>query len=411
MDIRLIRKKDPKIADLIEKETRRHQETLNLVASENYPSEAVREALSSIFVVKYSEGRPYKRYYGGTKNIDKLETLVEDRVRKVFRLNKNWAVNVQTYSGSQANYAVLRGILSLGDKIMSLALPHGGHLSQGARVSLSGQDFKVVNYFVNKKGFLDYKEIEKLAKKERPNLIIAGYSAYPRKVDFKKFGQIARKVGANFMADIAHISGLVIGRVHPSPFPWADVVTTTTHKTLRGPRGAIIICREELKNKIFPKVFPGIQGGPHNQTICGLGVALKEAQTKQFKKYTQQIVKNAKTLAAELKKYGFDLISGGTDNHLILIDLTNKGISGGEAQDLLEGSGIILNKNSIPYDQRKPFDPSGIRIGTPAITSRGMKEKEMKKISLWIDEVISNKKSSIRIKKEVKKLCKKFPIP
>jgi len=411
MDIRLIRKKDPKIADLIEKETKRHQETLNLVASENYPSAAVREALSSIFVVKYSEGRPYKRYYGGTENIDELETLVEERVRKVFRLNKNWAVNVQTYSGSQANYAVLRGILNIGDKIMSLALPHGGHLSQGARVSLSGQDFKVVNYLLNKKGVLDYKEIEKLARKEKPNLIIAGYSAYPRKVDFKKFGQIARKVGATFMADIAHISGLVIGRVHPSPFPWADVVTTTTHKTLRGPRGAIIICRKDLKDKIFPKVFPGLQGGPHNQTICGLGVALKEAQTKQFKKYAQQIVKNAKTLAAELKKYGFDLISGGTDNHLILIDLTNKGISGGEAQDLLEESGIILNKNSIPYDQRKPFDPSGIRIGTPAITSRGMKEKEMKKISLWINEVISNKKSSVRIKKEVKKLCQKFPIP
>jgi len=411
MNIQIIRKKDPKIADLIEKETKRHQETLNLVASENYPSSAVREALSSMFVVKYSEGRPYKRYYGGTKNIDKLETLVENRVRKVFRLNKNWAVNVQTYSGSQANYAVLRGILNLGDKIMSLSLPHGGHLSQGTKVSLSGQDFKVVNYLLNKKGFLDYKEIEKLAKKEKPNLIIAGYSAYPRKIDFKKFGQIARKVGAYFMADIAHISGLVIGRVHPSPFPWADVVTTTTHKTLRGPRGAIIICREDLRNKIFPKVFPGLQGGPHNQTICGLGVALKEAQTKQFKKYTQQIIKNAKTLAADLRKYGFDLISGGTDNHLILIDLTNKGVSGKETQDLLEKSGIIVNKNSIPYDQRKPFDPSGIRIGTPAITTRGMKEKEVKKIASWINEIISSKKSSNKIRKEVKKLCQKFPIP
>jgi len=294
---------------------------------------------------------------------------------------------------------------------MSLALPHGGHLSQGAKVSLSGQDFKVVNYLLNKGGFLDYKEIEKLAKREKPKLIIAGYSAYPRKVDFKKFAQIAHKVKAYLLADIAHISGLIIGRVHPNPFPWSDVVTTTTHKTLRGPRGAIIICREELRDKIFPKVFPGIQGGPHNQTICALGVALKEAQTAQFKRYTQQIIKNAKALAEELKEYNFDLISGGTDNHLILIDLTNKEISGKEAQNNLEKAGIIVNKNSIPYDQRRPFDPSGIRIGTPAVTTRGMKEKEIRKIASWINEVISNKKASPRIRKEVKKLYKKFPLP
>jgi len=412
MEIKIIRKKDSKIANLIEKEEKRHQETLNLVASENYPSKAVREALSSIFVVKYSEGRPYKRYYGGTKNIDKLETLVEERVKKVFRINsKKWAVNVQPYSGSPANYAVLRGLLAPGDKIMSLALPHGGHLSQGAKVSLSGQDFEVVNYLLDKNGFLDYKEIEKLAKAEKPQLIITGYSAYPRKINFQKFAQIAKKAEAYLLADIAHIAGLVIGGVHPNPFPFADVVTTTTHKTLRGPRGAIIICRENLKDKIFPKVFPGIQGGPHNQTICALGVALKEAQTAQFKRYTRQIVENAKTLAKGLKKYNFNLISGGTDNHLILIDLTNKEISGKEAQDLLEKSGIIVNKNSIPYDQRRPFDPSGIRIGTPALTTRGMKEKEMKKIASWINEVISNSRSCLRIKKEVKKLCKKFPIP
>jgi glycine hydroxymethyltransferase len=411
MEIQIIRKRDPKIANLIEQERKRHEETLNLIASENYPSKAVREALSSIFVVKYSEGRPYKRYYGGTRNIDKLETLAEERIRKVFNLSKNWTVNVQPYSGSPANYAVLRGLVEPGEKIMSLALPHGGHLSQGAKVSLSGQDFKVVNYLLNKKGFLDYKVIEKLAKKERPKLIIAGYSAYPRKVNFKKFGQIAHQIKAYLLADIAHISGLIIGKVHPSPFPWADAVTTTTHKTLRGPRGAVIICKKELKDKIFPKVFPGLQGGPHNQTICALGVALKEAQTKQFKKYTAQIVKNTKVLAEELKKYNFNLTSGGTDNHLILVDLTNKGVSGKEAQDALEKAGIIVNKNSIPYDQRKPFDPSGIRIGTPAATTRGMKEKEMRKIAAWINEVIFNPKSKLKIRKEIKKLCKKFPIP
>lgn len=411
MNIKIIKKIDSQIANLIEKERKRHEETLNLVASENYPSKAVREALSSIFVVKYSEGRPYKRYYGGTKNIDKLESLVGERVRKAFNLSKNWAVNVQPYSGSPANYAVLRGLLNPGDKIMSLALSHGGHLSQGTKVSLSGQDFKVVNYLLNKDGFLDYKGITKLVRKERPKLIITGYSAYPRKVNFKKFAQIAEKAKSYLLADIAHISGLIIGGVHPSPFPWADVVTMTTHKTLRGPRGAIIVCKKELKDKIFPKVFPGIQGGPHNHTICALGVALKEAQRPHFKKYVRQIIRNAKTLAEELRKYNFNLISDGTDNHLILIDLTNKEVSGKEAQSALEEAGIIVNKNSIPYDQRKPFDPSGIRIGTPAVTTRGMKEKEMKKIASWINEVISNPKSCLKIKTGVKKLCKKFPIP
>src|SRR3989344_4310181 len=319
-----IKKIDPQITKLIEKEKKRHKGSLNLIASENYPSRAVREALSSIFVVKYSEGRPEKRYYGGTENIDTLENLVEERIRKAFRLNKDWALNVQPYSRSPTNYAVLRGLLRPGDKILSLVLSHGGHLSQGAKVSLSGQDFKVSHYMVNKAGFLDYREIEKIAKKEKPKLIIAGYSAYPRKVDFKKFSFIAKKVKAYLLADIAHTAGLVIGKVHPTPFPFADVVTMTTHKTLRGPRGAIIVCKKELENKIFPKVFPGIQGGPHNHTISAIGVALKEAQSEKFKKYTAQIIKNAEALAEELKKYNFDLISGGTENHLVLIDLTNK---------------------------------------------------------------------------------------
>jgi len=403
---------DPQIKKLIESERKRHQETLNLIASENYPSKAVREALSTLFVSKYSEGRPYKRYYAGQEFIDKIETLAEERARKVFGLSKNWAVNVQPYSGSPANYAILRGLLKTGDKILSLPLSHGGHLTHGAPVSLSGIDFKVIHYYLDKKThLLNYKEIERIAKKEKPKLIICGFTAYPRKIDFKKFGEISKKVRAYLLADISHIAGLIVGKVHPSPFPFADVVMTTTHKTLRGPRGAVIICREKLREKIFPKVFPGLQGGPHNHTICAIGVALKEAMNPQFKKYAGQIVKNAKDLAEGLEKYNFKLISGGTDNHLILVDLTNKKISGKDAQILLEKAGIVLNKNTVPYDPRPPFDPSGIRLGTPALTTRGMKEKEMKKIAFWLNEVISNPKSASMVRAEIKKFCQKFPIP
>ena len=409
---KLIKKIDPPIAKLIEEEEKRQEETLDLIASENYPSRAVRESLSSIFVSKYSEGRPYKRYYGGMEFVDRLESLVEERARRVFRLSpKKWAVNVQPYSGSPANYAVLRGLLKPGDKIMSLPLSHGGHLTHGAPASLSGRDFKIVSYFLNRDGFLDYKAIKNLAKKEKPKLIICGFTAYPRKIDFKKFREIADAAKAYLLADIAHIAGLIVGKVHPSPFPFADVVTMTTHKTLRGPRGAIIICKKKIEKKIFPKVFPGLQGGPHNHTICAIGIALKEAMSPKFKKYAAQIIKNTKALAAELKKYNFDLISGGTDNHLILINLTNKGITGKKTQILLERAGIVANKNTIPYDPCPPFDPSGIRLGTPVVTTRGMKEKEMRQIAAWINEIILNPKSCSRIKKEVKKLCQKFPIP
>ena len=408
-----VEKIDSQIAKLIKKEERRQAETLNLIASENYPSRAVREALSSIFVAKYAEGRPYKRYYAGLEFIDKLETLVEERARKVFGLDsKDWAVNVQPYSGTPANYAVWRGLLKLGDKIMSLYLLHGGHLSHGSPVSLTGKDFQIVHYFLDKNGWLDYDAIEELAKKEKPNLIIAGYSAYPRKVDFKRFGEIAEKVGAYFVADIAHIAGLIAGGIHPSPFPFADVVTTTTHKTLRGPRGAIIFCKRALEKKIFPTVFPGNQGGPHEHTICAIGVALKEAMSPKFKKYAKQIVKNTKALADQLEKYDFKLISGGSDNHLVLIDLRNKNITGKPAQELLEKAGIVTNRNTIPTDEpQSPFDPFGIRLGTPGLTTRGMKEKELRKIAFWINEVISNPKSVSKIRKEVKKLCQKFPLP
>ncbi|MDI6591823.1 MAG: serine hydroxymethyltransferase [Patescibacteria group bacterium] len=417
MDLKIIKKIDPKMAGLIEKEEKRQQETLTLIASENYPSKAVREALSSIFVAKYAEGRPYKRYYAGQEFIDKMETLVEERAREVFGLDsKVWAVNVQPLSGTPANYAVWRGLLKLGDKIMSLHLPHGGHLSHGSPASLVGKDFKIVNYFLDKNGWLNYDEVEKLAEKEKPNLIIAGYSAYPRIVDFKRFGEIAKKIGAYFVADIAHIAGLIAGKVHPSPFPYADVVTTTTHKTLRGPRGAIIFCKRELEKKIFPIVFPGIQGGPHEHSICAIGVALKEVMSQKFKRYARQIVKNTKALAAELKRYDFNLISGGSDNHLVLIDLRNKNISGKPAQERLEQAGIVINRNTIPtipvdVPRQSPFDPLGMRLGTPALTTRGMKEKEMRKIAFWINEVISKPKSIPRVKQEIRKLCQKYPIP
>lgn len=412
MDSSKIKKTDQEIFNLIKAEEKRQKETLSLIASENYPSQAVREALGSIFVAKYAEGRPYKRYYGGMKNVDKLETLVGERALRLFRLNpKKWSVNLQPLSGAPANYEILRGLLNPGDKILCLHLPHGGHLSQGSKASLSGQDFMPIYYYLGKDGFLDYQEIEKLAIKEKPKLIITGYTAYPRKIDFKRFSEIAGKIGAYLMADTSHISGLIISGVHPSPFPWADVLMTTTHKTLRGPRGAMIICRKELEQKVFPKVFPGLQGGPHMHTIAAIGVALKEAMSPAFKKYAKQIIKNAKALAKELIKYDFNLVSGGTDNHLVLVDLRNKKITGKTAQELLEKAGIVTNRNTIPYDPGTPFDPSGIRLGAPALTSRGMKEKEMKIIAGWINEVINNPEKAEEVKNKVKVLCKKFPLP
>src|SRR3989344_3603406 len=356
-----IQKQDKEIFDLIKKEEKRQVETIDLIASENYPSRAVREALGSIYVAKYSEGRPFKRYYGGMENVDALETLVENRAREAFGIGEEWAVNVQPYSGSPANYAVYRGLLEMGDTILSLDLSHGGHLTHGSPVSLSGMDFRIVHYQVNKKTQqLDYRAIAQLAEKEKPKLIIAGYSAYSRTIDFAAFGKIAQKAGAYLMCDIAHITGLIVGKAHPSPFPHADVVTTTTHKTLRGPRGAMIVCREELREKIFPKVFPGLQGGPHNHTIAALGVALKEAITPAFRTYAAQIVKNANALATALQTHDFNIVSGGTDNHVMLVDLRNKNIKGKQAQELLESAGIVANRNTIPFDPNTPFNPSGV---------------------------------------------------
>lgn len=414
LDYSAIKKVDPELASLIQKEEERQADTLNLIASENYPSRAVRQALSSIFVVKYSEGRPGKRYYAGMENVDKLERLAEERALNLFvgKNHSDWAANLQPLSGSPANYAAYRGLLEKGDKIMSLVLAQGGHLTHGAKVSLSGMDYRIVHYALDEKTeTLDYQAVKELAIKEKPRLIICGYSAYPRKIDFQKFREAADACGAYLMADIAHIAGLVAAQKHPSPFPWADVVTFTTHKTLRGPRGAVLICRQELKDRIFSKVFPGLQGGPHNHTIAAIALALKEASLPAFKSYSSQVIKNAQVLAESLKQKGFRLVSGGTDNHLMLIDLSNKGVWGEEAQELLEKSGIVLNKNMIPYDARSPKDPSGVRLGTAALTSRGMKEKEMRIVAGLIDEAITKKAKPEETKRKVEKLTQKFPLP
>ncbi|TSC78109.1 MAG: glycine-serine hydroxymethyltransferase [Parcubacteria group bacterium Gr01-1014_33] len=415
-----LKKSDVEVTILIAEETKRQQETLDLIPSENIVSHAVLEAVGSSFINKYSEGYPGKRYYAGNAVADKIEILAQERARKVFRLGKEWGVNVQALSGSPANMAVYFALLQLGDKFMGLNLSCGGHLSHGDPVNFSGRLFKPIHYGVDKKGLIDYNEVHTLARREKPKLILAGTTAYPRTLDFKKFGKIAKEVKAFFMVDMAHIAGLIAAGAHSSPFPYADVVTTTTHKTLRGPRGALIFARNDKMIKVNEKevsiaraidraVFPGLQGGPHDNQTAAIAVALGEAMRPEFKKYGHQIVKNAKALAHALQKLGFQLVSGGTDNHLMLIDLTNMGISGREAQDKLEAVGIVVNRNTIPYDTRSPFDPSGIRLGTPSVTTRGMKEKEMKVIAELIHEALT-KDTVSGIKRGVKDLCQKFRI-
>ena len=398
----------PKIYKLLKAEEKRQLETINLIPSENYPSRAVREALATVLTSKYSEGYPGKRYYPGNKFYDQIELLAQKSAQEIFQA-KNYHVNVQPYSGTPANLAVYLALLNFGDTIMGMNLSHGGHLSHGHSVNFSGRAYKVVQYGVDlKTGKINYEEVRKLALEHRPKIIISGATAYPRKIDFKKFHEIAKEVGAISMADISHIAGLIVAGIHPNPFPFTDIVTTTTHKTLRGPRGAIIFCKDEFAKDIDRAVFPGIQGGPHNNVTFAKLVCFEEAKKPAFKKYQKQVIKNAKILAGELKKYNFNLVSGGTDNHLILIDLQNKNISGKEAEEKLEQAGIIANRNTIPGDPRKPFDPSGIRLGTPAITTRGMKEKEMKKIAKWIDGIIDKKENTKKIKKEVRALARKY---
>jgi len=414
-----VKKIDPQIATLIATETKRQQRTLDLIPSENIVSRAVLEALGSPLTNKYSEGYAGKRYYAGNTVIDDVEVLAQERARKTFRLGKEWHVNVQPYSGSPANLAVYVGLLKPGEKIMGMSLPFGGHLTHGWKVSVTGKFYSAVQYGVTREGLLDYNEIKKLAEKEKPKIIIAGATAYSRVIDFEKFARIAHEVGAYLMVDMAHIAGLVAAGAHPSPFPHADIVTTTTHKTLRGPRGAMIFCNREsavakrnevdIASAIDKAVFPGLQGGPHDNQTAAIAVALHEAASPAFKKYGHQIVKNARALAHGLQKLGFQLVSGGTDNHLMLIDLTNLGISGREAQDRLETVGIISNRNTIPYDTRSPFDPSGLRIGTPSLTTRGMKEREMKLVASFIHEALTVQ-TVVTTKKKVATLCKKFPL-
>jgi len=410
---------DPKIYQSIQKEIKRQKETLELIPSENFVSPAVLQALGSPLTNKYSEGYPGKRYYGGNQFIDEVEKEAIKRAKKLFGVEH---VNVQPYSGSPANMAVYFALCQPGDTIMGMSLYHGGHLTHGWKVSFSGTYYKSYQYTVNKKtNILNYNAILKLAKGVKPKIIWAGASSYPRFIDFAKFAKIAKEVNAYLCVDIAHIAGLIIAGVHPSPVPFADIVTTTTHKTLRGPRGAMIMITKKgqkfdpkLSEKIDKAVFPGLQGGPHDHQTAAIAVCLKEAATKEFREYGKQIVKNAKVLAEELSKLGFNLLTGGTDNHLMLVNLANKNISGKKAQDLLEEAGITVNKNTVPFDPRPPYDPSGIRLGTPAITSRGMKEKEMKKVAQMINKVIQNKEKPAKIlevKKEVKDLCQNFPLP
>lgn len=433
---------DPQIAKLIRQEEKRQKENLVLIPSENYCSKVVQQALGSVLTDKYSEGYPKKRYYQGHKYIDQIEMLAQERAKKLFGVPH---VNVQPYSGSPANTAIYFALLEpLKDKIMGLSLAFGGHLTHGAPVSLSGKYFKAVQYQLDEKGFHDYDAIEKMAVREKPKILICGGTAIPRIINFARFGEIADKIGAYLLADISHITGLIVAGVHPSPVPYAHILMTTTHKTLRGPRGAMIMVTEkglkkdpELADKIDRAVFPGLQGGPHDHQTAAIAVTLHEAAKPSFKKYGQQIVKNAKALAGELLKYGFDLVSGGTDNHLLLVDLRNKNVNGAFAAHALEVAGIVTNKNAVPNDTNPPFFPSGLRLGTPAITTRSMKEKEMKKIAAWINEVIdqiggqtlpqdkgerlklfkefkdrvAKNKKLLAIARQVKALTSKFPVP
>lgn len=390
--------KDKQISSLIKSETKRQKGVINLIASENYVSKDVLEALGSIFDNKYAEGYPYARYYGGQENTDKLETLCQDRALKLFKLKRDeWVVNVQPLSGSPANLAVYLALVPQGGKIMGLPLTLGGHLTHGQKVSITGKVWSQVPIPVDvKTEMIDYTKMREEAMKEKPVLIVCGFTAYPRIVDFKKVREIADACGAFMMVDMSHFAGLVAGEAYPTPFAYADVVTTTTHKTLRGPRGAMIFSRvdeREIYKKIDKAIFPGLQGGPHMGQIAGIAVALKENDSAAFKRYAKQVIKNAQAMAKELQKLGWGIVSGGTDSHLVLVDtwMNGKGIPGKEAEAKLEKAGIICNKNTIPGETRSPFDPSGIRIGSPAETTRGRKEKDFVAIARKIDKALRSK--------------------
>lgn len=381
------------IKQLIQKEAKRQKKVINLIPSENYVSKDILAALGSPLTNKYAEGKPHQRYYFGNQIADEIEDRTKNLIYKVFKISPDdYGVNVQPYSGSIANLAIYLGTLEPGAKVLAMSLEQGGHLSHGHKVSWTGKLFNFKHYGLGSDGFIDYEEAARIAKDFMSAMIVCGATAYPREIDFKKFREIADSVGALLLADISHIAGLVAGGAHPSPFPYADIVMTTTHKTLRGPRGAIIISKMRLSDKIDKAIFPGLQGGPQLHTIAAIGVCLEEALKPGFKKYAKQVVKNAKTLARELNRFGFKIISGGTDNHLILINVALFGLTGKEAGEKLEKAGIIVNKNVIPNDPRTPWDPSGIRLGTPAVTTQGMKEKDMIKIAGRIYKTLTKSK-------------------
>ena len=402
---------DPEVWLAIQEEAKRQQNTVDLIASENTCSLAVQEAQGSLMTNKYAEGYAGKRWYAGCNNVDTVERLAIDRALQIFGAEH---ANVQPHAGSQANMAVCFAVLKPGDHLLGMDLSHGGHLTHGFKKNFSGMMYNITHYGVKKEtGYIDYDELRSIAIKAKPQMIIAGASAYPRILDFQKFRTIADEVGAYFMADIAHIAGLVAAGVHPSPVPYADFVTTTTHKTLRGPRGGLILCKAKYAKQIDSIIFPGIQGGPFMHSIAAKAVAFKEAMTEEFKQCQRQTVKNAKAMAQEFVKRGYNLVSGGTDNHLFLVDLRDKGIAGKEAQMLLETVDIILNRNTIPFDERGANEPSGIRIGTPTVTSRGMKETDVVKITECIDKVLSqpnNERIKEDVRKVVKGLCITYPL-
>ncbi len=402
---------DPEIYEAVLGEIRRQQHVIELIASENIVSMAVLEAMGTPLTNKYSEGMPSKRYYGGNHFIDISENLAVQRAKKLFGADH---ANVQPHSGSSANMEAYFSVLNLHDKILGMSLAHGGHITHGLPISFSGKFYEFSHYGVDRETEqINYDEIREIAVRERPKLVVAGASAYPRQINFAKFREICDEIGAMLMVDMAHFAGLVAAKLHPDPIPYADIVTTTTHKTLRGPRGAMILCKEKYAKSVDKAVFPGMQGGPLDHVIAAKAVAFGEALQPAFKEYQQQILKNARTLADELSAHGFRLVSGGTDTHLILVDLSSKGISGQEAEIALDSVGICCNKNMIPFDPRKPMDPSGIRLGTPAVTTRGLKEEDMKQIAEWISRVLSNPASET-IKKdiagEVLTLTERYPI-
>lgn len=406
-----LEKIDPEINQAIKSETRRQAQNIELIASENFVSEAVLEAQGCIMTNKYAEGYPGNRYYGGCEFVDVAENLAIERCKKLFGADH---VNVQPHSGTQANMAVYFAAVQPGDTVLGMNLSHGGHLSHGSPANFSGKFYKIVAYGVDRETeTIDYDEVKKLAREHKPKLIIVGASAYPRIIDFTKFREAADEVGAVIMADIAHIAGLVATGLHPTPIPVCEYVTTTTHKTLRGPRGGLIMCKQEYAKTLNSRVFPGSQGGPLMHIIAAKAVAFKEALAPEFKEYQKQIIKNAQALADELKNQGFRLVSGGTDNHLMLVDLTSSGVTGKEAQETLDRAGITVNKNGIPFDTKGPQVTSGIRIGTPAVTTRGMKENEMREIACLIADVIKNINNETKIKavaEKIKSICANFPL-